>query len=53
MIVSQADRMGRELDLCQSAAVRYRRVVELFPDSRWATVARQRLSELENKGDLS
>jgi hypothetical protein len=53
VIVRQADRMCRELDLCQSAEVRYRRVVELFPDSRWAAVARQRLSELENKGDVS
>jgi len=53
VLVSRADRMCRELDLCDSAAVKYRRVVDLFPDSRWATVARQRLSELETKGDVS
>ncbi len=53
VLVSQADRMCRKLDLCDSAAVKYRRVVDLFPDSRWATVARQRLSELETKGDVS
>ena len=52
-LVSQADRMCRELDLCDSAAVKYRRVVELFPETRWAVVARQRLSELERKGDVS
>ena len=53
VLVSQADRMCRKLDLCDSAAVKYRRVVDLFPDSRWATVARQRLSDLETKGDVS
>jgi hypothetical protein len=53
VLVSQADRMCRELNLCDSAAVRYRRVVDLFPESRWAVVARQRLSELESKGDVS
>jgi CHAT domain-containing protein len=52
-LVSQADRMCRELDLCESAAVKYRRVVKLFPESCWAAVARQRLSELERKGDIS
>ena len=52
-LVYQADRMCRELDLCDSAVVKYQRVVDLFPDSRWATVARQRLSELETKGDVS
>jgi hypothetical protein len=53
VLVSQADRMCRELDLCESAAVKYRRVVELFPETRWATVARQRLNELEQRGDVS
>lgn len=52
-LVSVADRMCRELDLCDSAAVKYRRVVELFPETPWAVVARQRLSELERKGDVS
>jgi hypothetical protein len=53
VLVSQADRMCRELDLCESAAVKYRRVVALFPESCWATVARQRLNELEQRGDVS
>jgi hypothetical protein len=52
-LVQQADRMCRELHQCQTAAVRYRRVVDLFPDSPWATVARQRLDELKHKGELS
>jgi len=52
-LVFQADRMCRELDLCDSAAIKYQRVVELFPDTPWAVVARQRLSEIEKKGDIS
>lgn len=53
VLVRQADRMCHEFDLCDSAAVKYRRVVDLFPDSCWAAVARQRLSDLESKGDVS
>ena len=53
VLVSQADRMCRELDLCKSAAVKYRRVVKLFPDTPWAAVARQRLEEIKRKGDVS
>jgi hypothetical protein len=51
-LVSQADRMCRELDLCDSAAIKYQRVVELFPETPWATVARQRLEQIK-KGELS
>ena len=51
-LVSQADRICREQHLCASAARKYKRVVELFPNSCWATVARQRLSELKSKGEL-
>lgn len=53
VLVRQADRMCREMDLCDSAVVKYRRVVELFPDTPWATVARQRLGEIEKKGEIS
>jgi len=51
VIVAQADRMCRQRQLCKSAAVKYRRVVKLFPESPWAEVARGRLDELEEKGD--
>lgn len=53
VLVSQADRMCRDLDLCDSAAVKYQRVVDLFPETPWATVARQRLDEIKPKGDVS
>jgi hypothetical protein len=52
-LVSQADRMCRELDLCDSAAIKYQRVVELFPETPWAAVARERLSEIKKKGAVS
>jgi hypothetical protein len=58
ILVYQANRMYRELDQKESAIQAYNRVIELFPQSRWAEVARQRLSEIQNdqtnnsKGDL-
>jgi len=58
-LVYQADRMYRELNLKSSAIQTYKRVIELFPKTRWAEVARERLSEIRNskykkdsKGDL-
>ena len=53
VLVQNADRMCRDLDLCKSAEAKYRRVLELFPGSPWATVARQRLNELQHRGALS
>ena len=58
ILVYQANRMYRELDQKDSAIQAYNRVIELFPQSRWAEEARQRLSEIQNnqlnnsKGDL-
>jgi CRISPR/Cas system CSM-associated protein Csm2 small subunit len=58
ILVYGANRMYRELDQKDSAIQAYNRVIELFPQSRWAEVARQRLSEIQNnqlnnsKGDL-
>jgi len=58
ILVYQANRMYRELDQKDSAIKAYKRVIELFPQSRWAEVARQRLSEIQknqhdnSKGDL-
>jgi cell division protein FtsB len=58
-LVYQADRMYRELDLKSSAIKIYKRVIELFPETQWAEVAHQRLSEIKKgqykkdlKGDL-
>ena len=58
ILVYQANRMYSELDQKDSAIQEYNRVIELFPQSRWAEVARQRISEIQNeqtnnsKGDL-
>ncbi|MDH4241507.1 MAG: hypothetical protein OEW48_18260 [Phycisphaerae bacterium] len=58
ILVYQANRMYRELDQKESAIDAYNRVIELFPQNRWAEVARQRISEIQNnqlnnsKGDL-
>ena len=49
ILVYQADRMYRELSQTDSAVENYKRVIELFPDNRWAKVARQRLSEIKNE----
>ena len=48
ILVYQANRMYRELDQKASAIQAYNRVIELFPQSRWAEEARQRLSEIRN-----
>lgn len=45
-LVRQADRQYRELDRKESAAAGYGRVVELFPKTHWAAVARERLAEI-------
>ncbi|MHC4171444.1 MAG: hypothetical protein ACYST5_00685 [Planctomycetota bacterium] len=59
ILVYQADRMYRELDLKASAIQTYKRVIKLFGQTKWAEVARNRLAEIKNnqnkkdsKGDL-
>jgi hypothetical protein len=49
LMVRHADRMYEELGLTASAIREYRRVLELFPDSRWARTARERLASLEQE----
>ncbi len=49
ILIYQADRLYRELNRTDSAVETYNRVIELFPKNRWAQVARQRLSEIENR----
>jgi hypothetical protein len=46
-LVRQADRLYHDLARPQRAAATYERVVELFPQTPWATVARQRLVEIK------
>ena len=49
VLVYQADRLYRELNQTDSAVENYKRVIKLFPENRWAKVARQRLLEIKNK----
>ena len=49
ILVYQADRLYKELNQTESAVENYNRVIELFPENRWAKVARQRLTEIENR----
>jgi hypothetical protein len=45
-MVREGDRIWLERRYRQTAIARYKRVIELFPDNEWATVARQRLSHI-------
>lgn len=47
----QADRLYRELNLRQDAVEVYQRLIGLFPDNRWAKVARERLEEIRNEAE--
>ena len=47
VMVTQADRKLRKWDLKDSAASDYRSVIELFPQTSWAAVARERLTAIE------
>ena len=47
ILLYQADRLYRELDQAESAVDAYNRLIELFPNNRWAHVARRRLDEIQ------
>ena len=49
ILVYQADRLYRELNETESAVETYKRVIKLFPRNQWATVARERLTEIEGR----
>jgi cell division protein FtsB len=53
ILVFQADKMYREPGQKNSAIQTYSRVIELFPQSRWAKVARQRLADIQNKENVT
>jgi hypothetical protein len=52
VLLQQGDHLYRDLGLKERAADSYRRTARLFPETRWAGLARQRLEEMEtDKGD--
>ena len=56
VLIYQADYMYRELNLKSDAIEQYNQIIKLFPENRWATMAKQKLLEIKNekfrKGDL-
>jgi tetratricopeptide (TPR) repeat protein len=49
ILVYQADKLYKELNQTESAVAAYKEVIQLFPTNRWATVARERLSRIEQR----
>jgi hypothetical protein len=45
VLVRQGDRLAGELNLPEPAAVAYRQASETFPDTHWAGIARERLTQ--------
>lgn len=48
-LVYQADRMIGEMNQTESAVETYEQVIRLFPQNRWADVARERLAQIKNQ----
>ncbi|MDY0357900.1 MAG: hypothetical protein RBR19_18600 [Sedimentisphaerales bacterium] len=48
-LVYQADRMIGEMNQTQSAVETYEQVIRIFPENRWAEVARERLARIRNQ----
>lgn len=48
VLVYEADKLYRELNQAESAVEAYEQVIRLFPNNRWAHVARERLAEIRN-----
>lgn len=51
IMVYQADRMYRELNLRESAVASYEQTIKLFPQTHWAQVAKDRLAALKSAGN--
>jgi TolA-binding protein len=49
ILVYQADKLYKELNQTDSAVQAYKEVIQLFPTNQWANVARERLSQIEQR----
>jgi len=49
ILVYQADKLYKELNQTESAVRAYKEVIQLFPTNQWADVARERLSQIEQR----
>ena len=52
-LLDHGDRLRRELKEVDAALAAYRRTVELYPDTKWAAVAKQRIHELRPDAGLA
>jgi tetratricopeptide (TPR) repeat protein len=53
ILVYRADKLYKELNQTKSAVEAYKEVIQLFPQNRWADVARERLSQIERRRSTS
>jgi tetratricopeptide (TPR) repeat protein len=49
ILIYQADKLYKELNQTESAVAAYKEVIQLFPTNQWANVARERLSQIEQR----
>ena len=49
VLLYEADKLYRELNQTESAVEAYEQVIQLFPQNRWAHVARARLAEIKEQ----
>jgi len=49
ILIYQADKLYNELGQTESAVEAYKELIQLFPKNRWAGVARERLSQIEQR----
>ena len=52
-LLDHGDRLRRELKEVDAALAAYRRTIELFPETKWAAVAKQRIHELRPDAALA
>ena len=52
-LLDHGDRLRRDLKEVDAALAAYRRTIELFPDTKWAAVAKQRIHELRPDAALA
>lgn len=47
LLIYRADQLYRELNQTESAVAAYKEIIQLFPENRWAQVAKERLAEID------
>ena len=53
ILLDHGDRLRKELRQSDAALAAYRRAAELFPETKWAAVARQRIEEIKPRADAA